>query len=118
MIKVIIAGGRGFTNYQLLKLKCDQILVNVKKDIQIVSGGARGADELGERYAKEKHYSVKRFEARWDIYGKRAGFIRNQEMAEYADALIAFWDGKTPGTRMMISLAHERVLKVRVVKYV
>ena len=114
--KVIIAGGRDFNDYKLLKQKADFILQN-QTEIEIVSGAARGADKLGERYAKEKGYSISSHPADWDKYGKSAGYIRNKEMAEYADALIAFWDGKSKGTKHMIDLAEKQGLKNKVVKY-
>jgi len=79
-----------------------------------VSGTARGADQLGERYAKERGYFIQRFPADWNAYGKAAGYIRNRKMAEYADALIAFWDGKSRGTLNMISLAKECGLQIRI----
>ena len=115
-MKVIIAGGRNFRDYDKLKESCDNILVN-QKEVQIVSGTAAGADTLGERYAQEKGYEVKKFPAQWDLYGKSAGYKRNQQMAEYADGLIAFWDGKSKGTKHMIDIANKMGLKVRVIRY-
>ncbi len=115
-MKVIIAGGRNFNDYNKLRESCDNILVN-QKDVEIVSGTAAGADTLGERYAQEKGYEVKKFPAQWDLYGKSAGYKRNQQMAEYADGLIAFWDGKSRGTKHMIDIANKMGLKVRVVRY-
>jgi len=115
-MKVIIAGGRNFNDYNKLRESCDNILVN-QKDVEIVSGTAAGADTLGERYAQEKGYEVKKFPAHWDLYGKSAGYKRNQQMAEYADGLIAFWDGKSKGTKHMIDIANKMGLKVRVVRY-
>jgi len=115
-MKVIIAGGRNFNDYNKLRESCDNILVN-QKDVEIVSGTAAGADTLGERYAQEKGYEVKKFPAQWDLYGKSAGYKRNQQMAEYADGLIAFWDGKSKGTKHMIDIANKMGLKVRVVRY-
>src|SRR5690242_7305650 len=97
-MKVIIAGTRHFTDYKLLKEYCDVILSN-QSDIEIVSGGARGADALGEQYAKENGYPIKQFLPDWDKYGRLAGPLRNEEMARYADALIAFWDNKSTGTK-------------------
>lgn len=116
IFKVIIAGGRDFNNYELLKEKVDFLLQN-KGEIEIVSGAARGADKLGERYAKEKGYPINSHPANWDLYGKSAGYIRNKEMAKYANALIAFWDGKSKGTNHMINLAKECGIFVRVVYY-
>jgi ABC-type enterochelin transport system substrate-binding protein len=115
-MKVIIAGGRNFRDYNKLRESCDNILVN-QKEVEIVSGTAAGADTLGERYAQEKGYEVKKFPAQWDLYGKSAGYKRNQQMAEYADGLIAFWDGKSRGTKHMIDIANKMGLKVRVVRY-
>lgn len=117
MKKVIIAGGRDFYDYKLLKEKCDQLLVNLLDEIEIVSGTASGADKLGERYASEKEYTIKRFPADWNKHGKSAGFIRNNEMAVYANYLIAFHDGMSRGTAQMIKVAKEKGLKVAVVKY-
>ena len=112
-LKVIVAGSRNYTNYIVLAKKLDQLLKN-KKAI-ILSGGARGADELGERYAKERGLHLIRKPANWK-YGKHAGKIRNAEMAEEADALVAFWDGKSPGTQHMIETAKRRGLAVRIIK--
>ena len=115
-MKVIIAGGREFTDYDKLRSYCDYILQN-QKDVEIVSGAARGADILGEKYARERGYRITQSPANWDKYGKSAGYIRNEEMAKYADALIAFWDGKSKGTEHMINLAKQYNLKVKVYKY-
>ena len=115
-MKVIIAGGRDFKDYNRLKEVCDKILIN-QNNIEIISGTAGGADTLGERYAQEKGYEVKKFPAKWDEYGKKAGYLRNQEMGEYADGLIAFWDGQSKGTKHMIDIANKKGLKVRVISY-
>lgn len=116
-MKLIIAGGRDFNDYKLLKRKLDYFLSVVDEDIEIVSGTAKGADKLGELYAKEKMFPVKRFPADWDKHGKRAGYIRNKEMAEYATHCVCFWDGKSAGTKMMIELAEGNGLKTKVVRY-
>ena len=114
-MKVIIAGSRHFTNYELLKEKCDQILQN-QSNIEIVSGTCRGADKLGEQYAQEKGYTITQFPADWDKHKNSAGHIRNKQMAEYADALIAFCSETSKGTQDMINLANKNGLKVRVIK--
>ena len=116
MFKVIVAGGREFNDYQLLKNKLDQFLQN-KTEIEIVCGKARGADTLGETYAKEMGYYVKEFPAQWSKFGKRAGYIRNEEMAKYADACVAFWDGQSTGTKHMIDLANKHKLEIKIIKY-
>lgn len=118
-VKIIIAGGREFKDYKLLKERCDYYLSKAVKrgyDIEIVSGTARGADKLGERYAKERGYKIAYFPADWS-QGKSAGYKRNEQMAIYADALIAFWDGDSRGTNHMINLAKEHKLHVRIVNY-
>lgn len=121
MIKVIIAGTRDFNDYAFLKKNVDYFLQGINpnnEEIEIVSGNARGADKLGERYAKEHNLPVKLFPANWDKYGKRAGYLRNQEMANYSDVLIAFWDEKSKGTKHMIDIAKKQGLTVIVVGYV
>ena len=115
-MKVIIAGGRDFNDYETLKKVCDFMLQNQSK-IEVISGTAKGADSLGERYAIEKEYTTKQFPVEWDKYDRAAGYKRNKEMAEYADALIAFWDNKSKGTGYMIDLAKENNLKVKVYNY-
>lgn len=114
--KVIIAGGRDFNDLKLLVATCDRILKN-KTNVEVVSGVARGADRLGEVYAYSKGWRVKRFPARWEDYGKSAGAIRNSEMANYADAAIVFWNGRSPGTRDMISKAQKKGMPLRVIDY-
>ena len=126
-LRIIIAGSRDFYDYQLLKTSMKSVLRQTYfpqiSKIEIVSGTARGADQLGEKFAKEFNLEVKRFPAAWDLYGKRAGRIRNEEMAKYAISdgayglLVAFWDGESRGTKSMIDLAREHGLAVRVVKY-
>lgn len=117
MFRVIIAGGRLFDDYTYLKDSMDYLLQNVKDEITVVCGKARGADTLGERYAEERGYDVHYFPADWDRYGRSAGHIRNEEMAKNADALVAFWDGKSRGTKDMIKLARQYGLRVRVKNY-
>lgn len=113
-MKVIIAGSRTFDDYDLLCQVCDNLL---EDDAEIVSGTAKGADKLGERYANEKGYQIKQFPAEWDKYGKSAGYRRNYEMCEYSDTLIAFWDGKSKGTKHMIDIAKNKNLKIKVIDY-
>lgn len=117
--RVIIAGSRGFNDYDLMKMKCDYFLNEKVKtnDIVIISGTARGADKHGERYARERGYELEAHPADWDKYGKSAGYRRNQEMAEVADAVICFWDGVSKGTKHMIDIAKEKKLMLRVIQY-
>jgi hypothetical protein len=117
--KVIIAGSRGFSNYKLLKEKCNEYLREKRKNysIIVVSGHARGADLLGEKYAQDEGFPLEIFPANWNKFGKSAGFRRNEQMAEVADALIAFWDGKSHGTKHMIEIMENKKLLVKVVNY-
>lgn len=128
-LRVIIAGSRDFDDFSKLMNSCIDILHEISEQndnldkIRIVSGTARGADLLGEQYAKVAGYEVSRFPADWDGLGKRAGYVRNAEMAKYAMAdgnygvLIAFWDGKSKGTKHMIDLAEKNGLEVHIVRF-
>ena len=98
MSKYIIAGGRDFNNYSIVR----EVLEKYNDIDEIVSGDARGADTQGIMYANQYHIPIQHFPAQWDLYGDNAGFIRNAEMADYADAAIVFWDGKSHGTKNMI----------------
>lgn len=115
-INCIIAGGRDFTNYDSLK----KAMATVKfgnNDVTIISGTARGADSLGERYASENKLEIKRFPANWNKYGKAAGPIRNKEMLEQANCVICFWDGKSRGTKNMIEITKEAGKPIAVFNY-
>lgn len=115
---VIIAGGREFKDYALLDRKLTHILQNMKPDdTKIVSGRARGADTLGEKWARKHGFDVLPFPADWKKYGKVAGHIRNEQMGSIATHLIAFHDGISSGTADMIDIARCRNLKIIVVKY-
>ena len=135
-MKVIIAGGRHFDNYKILKNFCDHILQHIDEPIEVVSGCAYGADRLGERYAREMGYDIKYFPAPWDDvegklgsqvgrsrdgrpYWKGAGHFRNSQMADYADGLIAFWDANSTGTKDMINRMENmgKRVSVRLVDY-
>ncbi len=139
-VRIIIAGGRDFNDYKFLKesvldimfsLECRNTKTGIGNTsrlkerhlIEFVSGTAKGADTLGEKFAQEGDYTVKRFPANWDLYGKRAGFIRNDQMAKYAmednnyGVLIAFWDGKSHGTEYMINSAKKHGLETHVFNY-
>lgn len=89
------------------------------QDIEIVSGGARGADKFGERFATEHSLPLKVCKANWDKYGKRAGYLRNIEMAELDDVreLIILWDGVSKGSKHMIDIALARCIKTTVIFY-
>ncbi len=117
--RVIVAGSRTFNDFALLEKKLDALLVNLT-NVEIVSGGARGADKLGEMYAKKHNLPYKIFRADWDDDGPQAGFIRNDTMASYAAKhgqgyCVVFWDGQSRGTAHMRKVAAEYGLAVRTI---
>lgn len=116
MYKVIVAGSRGFEDYELLESKLDFYL-SQHSDVEIVSGTCYGADELGEKYAIKHNLPIKEFPADWNKYGKSAGYKRNCQMAEYADACVVFWDGKSRGTQHMINLTKTKSKPIRIVYF-
>lgn len=120
MIKLIIAGGRDFTDYNLLQIETQRFLVEQNfnpKEVTIISGKARGADSMGEIFATKYHFPILEFPADWNQFGKRAGPIRNEEMAKVATHLIAFWNGKSSGTKSMIGLGEKYKLISKIVQY-
>ena len=117
MYKVIVAGSRTFNDYLLLEEKLDKILSNKLPDVEIVSGTADGADRQGELYANKNKLPIKRFPADWNTHGKKAGYLRNLEMAKYADACIVFWNGTSKGTKHMIDIANKYNLPLRIIRY-
>ena len=108
-MKVIIAGSRSVNNYDHIERAIE---LSQFKISQVISGTARGVDQLGEKWADLHNIPVKRFPADWGEYGKSAGYKRNEEMADYADAVIAIWDGISKGTNHMINIAERKNLKV------
>ena len=124
-LRIVIAGGRDFNNYELLKSTAETVIDTNKhndEQITIVSGVAKGADTLGEQFAKEFGYNLKRFPADWDKIGKYAGYFRNEEMAKFASEedngmLIAFWDTQSRGTKHMIDMAKKYNLRTFIVNY-
>ena len=133
MKKVIIAGSRTFNNYNLLKVELDKLF---NEPFIIVSGGAKGADTLGEMYANEKGYQIERHLAKWNdlsvpncrvkynsygAYNALAGHNRNQEMLNSilnnldGGYVVAFWDGKSSGTKNMIDISRKSGVKTHIV---
>ena len=134
MKKVIIAGSRSFNDYALLKIELDKLF---SEPFTVVSGGAKGADSLGEQYANEKGYSIERYLAKWNdlsvkncvikynsygAYNAMAGHNRNQEMLNAVlnnldgGCVVAFWDGKSKGTENMIKISKKAGIVVYIVE--
>lgn len=117
--RVVIAGCRDYNNYKEAKEFIDFSLSEIRKKYKliIVSGGANGADLLGERYAKANGFETELHPADWNTYGKSAGPRRNYKMAQVADFVICFWDGKSRGTKSMIEYAKQlnKPLKIKMI---
>lgn len=139
MVRIIIAGGRDFCNYDFLSRSVFDVLSDLAArnaysglgkfiagtphKIEFISGTAAGADSLGEQLAAERRWKVHKFPADWETFGKRAGILRNEQMAKFAisddsyGVLIAFWDGKSRGTKHMIEIAKVYGLEVCIFYY-
>ncbi len=117
MIKVIVAGSRDFKDFELLKSKLDFYLKRYSpSQVEIVSGAARGADRMGERYALARQFKLNSFPAQWDVYGKSAGYLRNEVMAKYSTHCVVFIVNNSKGSSHMIELAKKHKLNLRVVR--
>lgn len=118
--RVVVAGSRGFNDYTLMRRKLDAFLQRRFDDlvpVQIISGTAHGADQLGEAYAREHGLGLIPIPAPWNALGRSAGHARNEVMARIADAVVVFWDGESRGTQGMIRLAQRLDVPHRIVKY-
>lgn len=98
-MKVIIAGTRSVNDYSLVVQAIERSGYTIT---EVVSGCAAGIDRLGEQWARANNVPIKEMPADWNRYGNSAGPQRNRAMAEYADAAIVVWDGKSRGSRNMI----------------
>ena len=118
-LKLIVAGGRDFNDFLLLEKTLIHLSVSTYADqaISIVSGMAAGADKLGYSFAEKHNVVCYPFPANWTKYGKRAGFLRNEEMAQFADALLAFWDQVSRGTKHMIETMERLKKPVFIITY-
>lgn len=107
--RIVVAGCRNYKNYFKISRELKKYINNLGDDCEIiiVSGGASGVDALGEKFAKKHNFKVERYPAEWEKYGRSAGPIRNSKMAQAADGVIAFWDGKSRGTKNMIECAEK-----------
>lgn len=118
-MKLIVAGGRDFVDTQVMITVLMDLVEKGKIDPnpELVCGMARGADILAFRLWKAENMQIHVFRAEWDTYGKSAGFRRNKEMGEFADAAVCFWDGKSKGTKHMIDTMNRLNKPVYVVRY-
>lgn len=118
MFYLIVAGSRGYTDYAAFCRAVDTFIESTlsHRQVVIVSGGARGVDKMAERYAQERGLHLMVLLANWDAHGKRAGFIRNEEMGNISDGLLAFWDGESRGTRHMIAYMRQQGKPTKTIK--
>lgn len=120
---LLVAGSRTFDNYDLLRNTLDVCLSKkTNKTIHVVSGGAKGADSLAERYAKERGYQLHVFKADWNTFGKSAGYRRNEQMhqfiAQYPDrGCVCFWDGSSKGTAHNFDLCKTYGTPIRIKRF-
>ena len=116
--KLIVAGGRDFDDYELLSNSINYLAHNIYKDkeVSIVSGMARGADNLGYTFAVSHNVKRYMFPADWSL-GKSAGYIRNKQMGDFSDGLLAFHDGTSRGTKHMIDYMLSLNKPTHIVKY-
>lgn len=114
-MRLIVAGSRTITDHDLVFEHLDRITTKVEVEV-VISGKARGPDMFGQEWANANDIPVIEMPADWDRYGKSAGYKRNTEMATQADALIAFYDGTSRGTKHMIDIARKMGLNVRIVR--
>lgn len=117
--KLIVAGGRDFNDYARLSAELFALAEGElqAEQVSIVSGMARGADALGFHFAQQENVQCHEFPANWNQYGKGAGYRRNQQMAEFSDGLLAFWDGQSKGTAHMIRTMQALQKPVWIITY-
>jgi len=111
-MKLIIAGSRNIGRLTAFRAIARVLNIYNLEPTEIVSGHARGVDKFGEQFAEQNNITTKIFPADWKQHGRSAGYIRNVEMGEYGDALLAVWDGVSKGTKHMIDIATEKGLEV------
>jgi len=111
--RLIVAGSRTYSDYARLAADLDRLLSRRLPDVMIVTGACpRGADALAARYARERGLELREFRARWERWGKLAGPIRNRHLADFGNALLVYWDGRSPGTASMIREAESAGLRI------
>lgn len=115
-MKLAIIGSRDYDNYNEFTKIISKMMLKYNVT-EFVSGGARGADAYAELYAKAHNIPIKVFPADWEKFGKSAGFIRNHEIWKYADFGIAFWDGKSSGTKHSFEIVEKKRKNLLIYNY-
>jgi len=116
-MNLAVVGSRTFSDYEELKIILDEIKNFFHFDT-IVHGGAKGADSLAKRYAKERHLTEIVHYPEWEKYGKAAGFIRNEFIWKDAHLGVAFWDGQSKGTAHSFKIAKSQKKKLLVFNFI
>ena len=111
-MKVAVIGSRTFNDYELLRQTLSKLEITL-----VVSGGAKGADSLGEEYANANNIPTKIFLPDWDKYGKSAGMLRNSDIINEAEIIVAFWDGESKGCKDAIAKANKLNKKVLIISF-
>lgn len=111
-LHLAVVGSRSFENYKFL-----ENTLNKENIFKIISGGARGADSLAEKYAKLNSIPIEIIKPNWNKYGRRAGVIRNASIVKNANHVIAFWDGTSRGTLSTINLCMKKYIPIKIIIY-
>jgi hypothetical protein len=111
-MKVAVIGCRNFNDYELVKETLTKLDITL-----LISGGAKGADSLGERYANENNITTLIFKPDWKHHGKGAGMIRNTDIVKNSDIVVAFWNGESKGTLDSIRKAENLNKGLMIIKY-
>lgn len=118
-MKLIVAGGRDFTDTNRMIAELQKLVESgeITDSPELVCGMARGADMLAYSLWANNRMPIHNFPANWNKHGKSAGYKRNQEMGEFADAAVCFWDGNSKGTKHMINIMNRLNKPVYIVRY-
>jgi hypothetical protein len=111
-MKVAVIGSRTFNDYELVKETLTKLDITL-----LISGGAKGADSLGERYANENNITTLIFKPDWERHGRGAGMIRNTDIVKNSDIVVAFWDGSSKGTLDSIRKVENLNKGLMIIKY-
>jgi len=111
-MKVAVIGSRTFNDYELVKETLTKLDITL-----LVSGGAKGADSLGERYASENNITTLIFKPDWERHGRGAGMVRNTDIVKNSDIVVAFWDGSSKGTLDSIRKVEKLNKGLMIIKY-
>lgn len=114
-MKVLVCGSRDFTDPFRASLAIDARISELPPKTTVIHGAARGTDRIAAEAAERHGHTIQAFPADWKKHGKRAGIVRNLQMLDEApDLVIAFWDGKSPGTKHTTDEARRRGIPVEI----